>query len=99
MFFEADDLEIIHGSPGRRRRYLDILISQSDPAYLKSLQRYGQVITQRNQLLRRVRDGLSEPDELMFWDDRLAYEGARVTDSRDDLLTDSTSTPFPRTAI
>jgi len=52
VFFEADDLEIIHGSPGRRRRYLDILISQSDPAYLKSLQRYGQVVTQRNQLLR-----------------------------------------------
>ncbi|MBC8453281.1 MAG: DNA replication/repair protein RecF [Chloroflexi bacterium] len=82
VFFEADDLEIIHGSPGRRRRYLDILISQSNPAYLKSLQRYGQVVTQRNQLLRRVREGLSEENELVFWDERLAYEGARVTDSR-----------------
>ena len=82
VFFEADDLEIIHGSPGRRRRYLDILISQSDPAYLKSLQRYGQVMAQRNQLLRRIRDGLSEELELAFWDERLAYEGSRVTDSR-----------------
>tara|TARA_Y100001936_G_C16093841_1_gene689526 strand:+ start:12185 stop:13414 length:1230 start_codon:yes stop_codon:yes gene_type:complete len=82
VFFEADDLEIIHGSPGRRRRYLDILISQSDPAYLKTLQRYGQVVTQRNQLLRRIREGASEADELAFWDERLAYEGARVTDSR-----------------
>tara|TARA_Y100001934_G_scaffold282629_1_gene397283 strand:- start:7882 stop:9111 length:1230 start_codon:yes stop_codon:yes gene_type:complete len=82
VFFEADDLEIIHGSPGRRRRYLDILISQSDPAYLKTLQRYGQVVTQRNQLLRRIREGASEVDELAFWDERLAYEGARVTDSR-----------------
>ncbi len=82
VFFEADDLEIIHGSPGRRRRYLDILISQSNPAYLKSLQRYGQVVTQRNQLLRRIRDGLSEENELAFWDERFAYEGARVTDSR-----------------
>jgi len=82
VFFEADDLEIIHGSPGRRRRYLDILISQSNPAYLKSLQRYGQVVTQRNQLLRRIREGLSEENELAFWDERLAYEGALVTDSR-----------------
>ena len=82
VFFEADDLEIIHGSPGRRRRYLDILISQSDPAYLKSLQRYGQVISQRNQLLRRIRDGVAAENELTFWDERLAYEGARVTDSR-----------------
>jgi DNA replication and repair protein RecF len=82
VFFEAEDLEIIYGSPGRRRRYLDILISQSDSAYLKSLQRYGQVVTQRNQLLRRVREGLSEENELVFWDERLAYEGSRVTDAR-----------------
>ncbi len=82
VFFEADDLEIIYGSPGRRRRYLDILISQSDPAYLKSLQRYGQVVSQRNQLLRRIREGVAGEDELTFWDERLAYEGARVTDSR-----------------
>ncbi|MDP7091171.1 MAG: AAA family ATPase, partial [Dehalococcoidia bacterium] len=26
VFFEAEDLEIIYGSPGQRRRYLDILI-------------------------------------------------------------------------
>ena len=82
VFFEADDLEIIHGSPGRRRRYLDILISQSDPAYLKTLQRYGQVVGQRNQLLRQIREGHSDENELTFWDERLAYEGARVTDSR-----------------
>ena len=82
VFFEANDLEIIQGSPGRRRRYLDILISQSNPAYLKSLQRYGQVVSQRNQLLRRVREGVSEQNELAFWDERLAYEGARVTDAR-----------------
>jgi len=82
VFFEADDLEIIYGSPGRRRRYLDILISQSDPAYLKALSRYGKVVAQRNQLLRRVREGISEENELEFWDDRLAYDGAEVTASR-----------------
>ena len=82
VFFEADDLEIIHGSPGKRRRYLDILISQSDPTYLKSLSRYSQVVSQRNQLLRRVREGVSEEDELTFWDERLAYEGSRVIDAR-----------------
>ena len=82
VFFEAEDLEIIYGSPGRRRRYLDILISQSNPAYLKSLQRYRQVVNQRNQLLRQIRDGISEESELVFWDERLAYEGALITDSR-----------------
>ncbi len=82
VFFEADDLAIVSGSPGRRRRYLDILISQSNPSYLKSLQRYGQVVRQRNQLLRRIRDGIAQQDELNFWDERLAYEGSRIVRSR-----------------
>jgi DNA replication and repair protein RecF len=82
VFFEAEDLEIVTGSPSTRRRYLDILISQSDPAYLKSLQRYSKVVTQRNSLLRRVREGAAGPDEMAFWDERLAYEGAEVVRQR-----------------
>ena len=78
VFFEADDLEIVLGSPSVRRRYLDILISQSRPAYLKSLQRYSKVVTQRNHLLKRVREGSAAPDEMAFWDERLAYEGADI---------------------
>lgn len=78
VFFEADDLEIVLGSPSIRRRYLDILISQSHPAYLKSLQRYSKVVTQRNHLLRRIREGSATNDEMSFWDERLAYEGAEI---------------------
>lgn len=78
VFFEADDLEIVLGSPSTRRRYLDILISQSRPAYLKSLQRYSKVVTQRNHLLRRIREGSATNDEMSFWDERLAYEGAEL---------------------
>lgn len=78
VFFEADDLEIILGSPSVRRRYLDILISQSRPSYLKSLQRYSKVVTQRNHLLKRIREGSANNDEMSFWDERLAYEGAEI---------------------
>ena len=82
VFFEAEDLEIVTGSPSTRRRYLDILISQGAPAYLKSLQRYSKVVTQRNSLLRRVREGSAQRDEMAFWDERLAYEGAEVVRQR-----------------
>ncbi len=82
VFFDADDLEIILGSPSTRRKYLDILISQSRPAYLKSLQRYSKVVTQRNHLLRRIREGSAAHDEITFWDERLAYEGAEIVLAR-----------------
>ena len=40
-----------------RRRFLDIVMSQADPHYLKGLQRYQKVVQQRNQLLRMLQDG------------------------------------------
>ena len=94
VFFQADDLELVTGPPSVRRRYLDILISQSDAAYLKNQQRYSRVVMQRNQLLRRIREGQANMDELEFWDSRLAHEGAAIVERRqkavDDLVTHST---------
>ena len=94
VFFQADDLELVTGSPSVRRRYLDILISQADAAYLKNQQRYSRVVMQRNQLLRRIREGQAKMDELEFWDSRLAHEGAAIVERRqkavDDLVTHST---------
>ncbi len=82
VLFEAADIFLVTGSPNVRRRYLDILISQSDRSYLKSVQRYGKVITNRNRLLRAIRDNRSNVKELEFWDDRMAYEGASIINSR-----------------
>ncbi len=80
--FSADDIELITGGPTVRRRYLDILISQSDPPYLKMIQRYGRVVTQRNHLLRQMREGRVGADELDFWNDRLVNEGAAIIERR-----------------
>ena len=82
VLFEADDLALVLGPPSGRRRYLDILISQSDPTYLKTLQRYGRVVRNRNHLLRRMRDGRAVEDELVFWDERLVFEGAAIVERR-----------------
>ena len=76
VLFHADDIQLVQGPPAGRRRYLDILISQGDPLYLKALQRYTQVVRQRNRLLRLLREGRAENSELEFWDDRLVSEGA-----------------------
>ncbi len=76
VLFNAEDIELVQGPPALRRRYLDILLSQGNPLYLKVLQRYNQVIRQRNRLLRMLREGRARSSELEFWDDRLVQEGA-----------------------
>ncbi len=79
VMFAADDLAIIDGPPVNRRRYLDLTISQLDPAYLRALQRYARVLEQRNSLLRRLQErGGRGLDQLDFWDDELAAAGALI---------------------
>ena len=82
VMFSADDLEIVYGAPSVRRRYLNILISQTDRAYLATIQRYERVVRQRNHLLRRIRDGTGRVGELSFWDDELVKEGSEIVSQR-----------------
>ena len=79
VLFSAADIDLVQGPPSGRRRFLDILLSQADPAYLKGLQRYQRVVQQRNQLLRLLKEGRAQVDELAYWDDELVREGAQIT--------------------
>ena len=86
VLFSALDIELVQGSPSARRRFLDILISQADPVYLKTLQRYQQVLRQRNRLLRLRREGRAAPDEMEFWDGELVKEGSWLTWRRREVM-------------
>ena len=86
VLFSALDIELVMGAPAGRRRFLDILISQADNRYLRSLQRFNKVLQQRNQLLRLLRDGRAEAGELAFWDDQLILEGSWVTWRRHEIM-------------
>jgi DNA replication and repair protein RecF len=87
VLFSAEDIQLVYGPPSRRRRYLDILISQIDPLYLRGLQRYQRVMHQRNRLLRVLREGRANADELEFWDNELVREGAALTLRRQEATT------------
>ncbi|OGO49591.1 MAG: hypothetical protein A2148_11370 [Chloroflexi bacterium RBG_16_68_14] len=82
VLFSTGDLELIGGAPAERRRFLDVTLSQLDPAYLRALQRYGKVVAQRNALLRRIQEGAADADELAFWDGELARDGALLVCQR-----------------
>lgn len=86
VVFSAQDLELVFGSPSTRRRYLDILISQLDRQYLRSVQRYQKVVSQRNHLLKLVRDGRSGAGELEFWDDELVESGKYIMFRRANVI-------------
>ena len=87
VLFSAEDIRLVQGSPSVRRRYLDILISQSSPAYLRALQRYQKVLHQRNQLLKLIRDGRARGSEMAFWDEQLVQAGSLIVQQRTETMT------------
>lgn len=82
VMFSAQDIQMVHGSPWVRRKYLDVLLSQLDHNYLRSLQKYQKILYQRNHLLRSIREGRAQEDELEFWDSELVAEGEYIVSRR-----------------
>jgi DNA replication and repair protein RecF len=78
VIFSPFDGALVAGPPGERRRFLDILLSLNAPGYLPALQRFRQVLRQRNTLLR---DGAA-PALLAAWDEGLVAAGARIIATR-----------------
>ena len=53
VVFCTEDLQLIKGVARSRRRFLDLLLSQTFPTYLPLLQRYTQALRSRNALLKQ----------------------------------------------
>ena len=88
VLFVAEDIDLVYGPPRGRRRYLDVLLAQVSRRYMQTLTRYQRVLTQRNTLLRALRERRAQEDELTFWSDALAREGAAVLTERWSSMTE-----------
>lgn len=86
VLFAANDLQLVKGSPGERRRYLDRILVQLVPTYYQALHHYNRVLAQRNNVLRQMGDGASS-DQLAIWDEQLASYGAQLYQKRAELVT------------
>lgn len=77
---------IFEGGPADRRRYLDEILCQIEPGYSKHLLRYNKVMTRRNALLKRLGEFGGPTDQLDYWDDMLAENGAYLVRGRIGML-------------
>ena len=53
VVFCTEDLELVKGAARSRRRFLDLLLAQTQPGYLPLLQRYTHAVRNRNALLKQ----------------------------------------------
>ncbi len=78
--FSALDLELVRGEPAQRRQWLDRIVLQLEPVYSELLTRYGRLLRQRSQLLRRgLAQGQAQLDALLeAFDQQMALIGTRL---------------------
>jgi len=85
VMFAPEDLEIVKGAPGVRRRFLDMEIGQIHPGYLHAMQQYGKVLMQRNRYLKTAGPG-ARSGLLEVWDEQLAAWGVKLMKKRQHFI-------------
>jgi DNA replication and repair protein RecF len=75
VVFSSQDQLLVRGSPGTRRRWLDLALAATDPVYFNTLQSYHRALTGRNALLKRA----APAAELAAFERPLADSAATLT--------------------
>lgn len=76
--FSALDLDLVRGEPALRRQWLDRVVLQLEPIYTELLSRYGRLLRQRSQLLRRGLSRAHLSELLDAYDQQMALIGVRL---------------------
>ncbi len=82
VLFCPEHLSIVKAGPSERRAFLDIAICQLRPVYLKSLQKFSKILTQRNALLKQISECGGDTSLLEVYSDQLARECALIYKTR-----------------
>jgi DNA replication and repair protein RecF len=85
VLFAPEDLALVRGDPGERRRFLDDLLVSRFPRYAAVRSDYDRVLRQRSALLKTARSG-GDLRTLDVWDGHLARHGAALLAGRLELV-------------
>lgn len=78
VLFCPEDMYLVKGSPQERRRFMDYEVGPLNPQYSHAFRQYNRVLTQRNSLLKEIRDRRSTQEMLEVWDQQLFRYGAKI---------------------
>jgi DNA replication and repair protein RecF len=82
VLFEPSDLQLLYGSPSRRRDFFDRFLVQLQPEYQTNLNKFNRILRQRNNLLKQT----APSSELFIWDLQFADLSAKIAQNRLDLV-------------
>ena len=82
VIFDPTDVDMFTKAPDLRRKYLNMVLSQKNLAYLDALGNYKKVLYQKSRLLGEMRAGRSKGEDLGEWDEQLVSLGSYIISER-----------------
>ena len=86
VLFTPEDINILKNEPSKRRRFLNIMISQLRPMYVHLLNQYNKTIEQRNMYLKQIKYENKPIENLVIWDEQIIKLGTRIYEYRKEFL-------------
>lgn len=89
VVLSPENSNVTSGTPSDRRKFLDVVISQSNRSYLEDLIEYRRILRQRNKVLFEAKmeerdcSGLLEP-----WSESLVQRGVQIVRRREKFVSD-----------
>lgn len=84
VLFTPQDIEVITGSPGGRRRYVDTILTKSHKEYRAAHNKYERALRQRNRMLHDMKNGKKQykRQDFEFWENLLIENGGIIHEYR-----------------
>ena len=75
------DQMLIAGGSEERRRFMDVVLSQTNRPYMEALMCYNKALAQRNALLKQE-EPAPDPEVLSLWEEEMARHGQLIYETR-----------------
>ena len=86
VLFTPEDISILKNEPSKRRRFLNIMISQLRPMYVHLLNQYNKTIEQRNFYLKQIKFEGKSRENLDIWNEQLVKLGTKIYEYRKEFI-------------
>ena len=86
VLFTPEDIGIINNEPSKRRRFLNIMISQLRPVYINLLSEYNKILEQRNIYLKQIKYEGKPIENLYIWDEQIVKIGQKIYEYRKEFI-------------
>lgn len=84
VLFSPEHIDILTGSPGGRRKYMDMVLFQVDKDYKRATSSFVKAVRQRNKVLELIRETNKGWVQIDFWDDKVVETAEVIQKARNN---------------